>query len=751
MDQVRKNEIIAVVLFAVSLFLFLSIFTFNEQDLSFYSSKPNLVSQNATGIVGSYVGGVLLFLTGRAAYVFPLLILVWGVSRLLQIEARRISFKIFGTVVLVTAVSSIFSMMADSSRTMSFMWGGLVGSVASGFLLEYLGRGGAMVFIISMILLSVMIATEFLILPLLVASYKAAAKVPGRVKEALPGKQDAAAREKAPGRGKLKAAREEIAKKLESMKKQVEEVRGTAFAGRKSAAKVKAQAAPEPKIVTPSKPQKTAVKPARVTDVSDGSTGEKKEYKLPELSLLKAASKSNVREKEEDLKRKASTLEKTLLDFGVEAKVVEINRGPVITMFELEPSVGTKVNKITSLADNISLSMRSSNIRIVAPLPGKGTIGIEVPNEKSELVLLRDIIETEEFNDEDSTLKLALGKDISGTPIVTDLAKMPHLLIAGATGSGKTVCLNGIISALLFNSSPEEVKFLMVDPKRVELMMFEGIPHLVSPIVTNPKKAASALNWVVTEMERRYEIFAEKGVRNIHAYKSKTGEEDENLPYIIVIVDELADLMMVAQQDVEGAIMRIAQLSRAAGIHMILATQRPSVNVITGVVKANFPARISFKVASKVDSRTVLDHNGAEKLLGRGDMLLMEPGETALIRGQCSLVEDSEIRNIVKFIKSQAGAQYIEEAVQKQETKTFGVEQEKDDLYREAVRIVVGTKQASVSMLQRKLRVGYTRAARMIDIMEEEGIVGPYNGSKPREILMGDLETVEEMLENDNA
>ncbi|MGB3112314.1 MAG: DNA translocase FtsK, partial [Candidatus Omnitrophota bacterium] len=453
--------------------------------------------------------------------------------------------------------------------------------------------------------------------------------------------------------------------------------------------------------------------------------------------------KSGEKARSEDLKTKAAILESTLAEFGVEAKVVKINRGPVITMFELEPAIGTKVNKITSLGDNLSLAMKSANIRIVAPLPGKGTIGIEVPNEKSELVLLRDILETEEYNEEESPLKIALGKDIEGAPIVTDLAKMPHLLVAGATGSGKTVCLNGIITSLLFNSSPEELKFLMVDPKRVELMMFQEIPHLVSPIVTNPKKVAAALDWVVKEMERRYEIFAGKGVRNITLYKEKAGEDWENLPFIVVIVDELADLMVIAQQEIEGAIMRIAQLSRAAGIHMILATQRPSVNVITGVIKANFPARISFKVASKVDSRTVLDANGAEKLLGRGDMLFMEPGETDIIRGQCSLVEDSEIKNMVKTIKAQTGPQYVKEVLETQEKRiSGGVEQEKDELYRQAVELVIQTRQASVSMIQRRLRVGYTRAARMIDIMEEEGIVGPYNGAKPREILIDGLEGI---------
>ncbi|MDD4956766.1 MAG: DNA translocase FtsK [Candidatus Omnitrophica bacterium] len=733
MDQARKNEMMAVLLFATGLFLFLSLFTFTEQDLSFYTSTPNAICRNMTGVVGAYLGGAFLFVVGRAAYVFPLLFLLWGISRLLQIETRKIYFKLFGTLVLLAAVSASLSMVSDATRASAFSAGGLVGTVSSGFLLEYLGKGGAALFIMVLIALSLLIATEFMILPIVVSCYHFLKKLPVKIKELVPEREDSLIQRPA----KPRASRKEIAKKLEMMKKQVEEVRKTALAP------VKQKAAPEPRIVQPARPEKVEVKPQRTKDVADTATGEKLVYNLPGIDILKGQSKVNVRERDDDLKAKAAVLERTLLEFDVEAKVVKINRGPVITLYELEPSVGTKVNKITSLSDNISLAMRSANIRILAPIPGKGTIGIEVPNDKPEKVLLRDILESPEYSEETSPIKIALGKDISGTTIVTDLAKMPHLLIAGATGSGKTVCINCIISSILFNASPDEVKFMMIDPKRVELMMFEGIPHLVSPIVTNPKKAAAALNWVVGEMERRYEIFAEKGVRNIASYKESAGAEDMNLPYIVVIVDELADLMMVGQQDVETAIMRIAQLSRAAGIHMILATQRPSVNVITGVIKANMPARISFKVASKVDSRTVLDANGAEKLLGRGDMLLMEPGESSLIRGQCSLVEDSELRRIVKEIKVQAGPRYIESAVEKQEKKGLGVEQEKDDLYHEAVRIVIETKQASVSMVQRKLRVGYTRAARMIDIMEEEGIVGPYNGSKPREILVEGVEELE--------
>ncbi len=749
MDNVRKNEIIAVVLFAISLFLFLSIFTFSDQDLSFYTSSPNISPQNMTGVVGSYIGAVLLFIFGKASYVVPLLVLIWGLSRLLQMEANKIFFKVFGTIFLLIAVSSSLSILQDPARTTSFTKGGLVGTVVSGFLLRYLGKAGASVFIIALMVLSILVATEFLILPMLIEVFKFAKRAISKIKMPAPQRYERKISRASSMKEGFRSAKESIAKKIESVKEATLKVKKP-LPKREEAPRPERdlfgsrQSKPEPKIVRARETEKVSVKPVRVTPVSDGETGEKVEYKLPGLDLLIAPSTGGQKEREEDLKSRASLLENTLMDFGVEAKVVKINQGPVITMYELEPSVGTKVNRITSLSDNISLALKSANIRIVAPLPGKGTIGIEVPNEKSEQVFLRDVLESSGFADDDGALKLALGKDISGETIVVDLAKMPHLLIAGATGSGKTVCINTVITSLLANFSPEELKFIMVDPKRVELMMFEDIPHLALPIITSAKKVSAALGWAISEMERRYDIFAEKGVRNLASYKERSKEDWENLPYIIVIIDELADLITVAQQDVESAIQRLAQLSRAAGIHMILATQRPSVNVITGVIKANFPARISFKVASKVDSRTVLDANGAEKLLGRGDMLVMEPGESSLRRGQCSLVQDSEIRNVVKFIKEQTGTQYIEAAVQKQEKKASGVEQEKDDLYLQAVEMVLATRQASVSMIQRKFRVGYTRAARMIDIMEEEGVVGPYNGAKPRDILIDAVEETEE-------
>jgi len=452
------------------------------------------------------------------------------------------------------------------------------------------------------------------------------------------------------------------------------------------------------------------------------------------------------------LKQNSEILEGTLKDFGIETKVVRVNKGPVITRYELLPAAGVKVNKITALSDDIALAMKAQSVRIVAPVPGKGTVGIEVPNTESSIVYLKDILESKEFKQSKSKIKLGLGKSISGRSVIADLTDMPHLLIAGTTGSGKTVCMNCLIMSLLFNASPDELKFLMIDPKMVELAAFNGLPHLISPVVTEPKKVSSALNWVVGEMENRYKIFAEAGVRNITMYneKVKTGKIDQGhelMPYIVVIIDELADLMLVAQTDIESAITRLAQLSRAVGIHIILATQRPSVDVITGVIKANFPARISFKVATKVDSRTVLDMNGADKLLGKGDMLFLEPGTEKPIRAQGTLVSDEEIEKVANFIKSQREPEYNEEILRvqkKQSFKTF----EKDEVYEEAVRLIVNSKQASVSMLQRRLGLGYTRAARLIDMMEENRIVGPYQGSKPRDVL---IENIDQLKEEDRG
>ncbi len=431
----------------------------------------------------------------------------------------------------------------------------------------------------------------------------------------------------------------------------------------------------------------------------------------------------------------------------------------MITRYEILPAPGVKINRIVTLSDDLALALKATSIRFLTPIPGKSAVGIEIPNSATTIVYLRELLESSEYQKHQCLLPLLLGKDTSGRPMIADLAEMPHLLIAGATGSGKTVCVNSLIAGLLYSRTPEELRFVMVDPKMVELSTYKDLPHMLTPVVTDVRRAARTLNWLVSEMERRYQFFATCGTRNIQAFnhrKTASTEAEKNqeipkkLPYIVLIIDELADLMVVAQDKVENAITRLAQLSRAVGIHLILATQRPSVDVITGVIKANFPARISFKVASKVDSRTVLDMNGADKLLGKGDMLFMKPGDPKPTRGQATFISDDEINAAVHFIKSQQGPQYLAEVEAASEGKSAFRNTEKDDVYDEAVRVVLETRQASVSVLQRKLRLGYGRAARIVDMMEQEGIVGPYQGSKPREILVDRIPEISESRNSDS-
>lgn len=462
-------------------------------------------------------------------------------------------------------------------------------------------------------------------------------------------------------------------------------------------------------------------------------------YRLPPLKLLYKPKKRSSGEKE-DIEQNAATLIRTLSSFGVQAKVTAIHRGPTVTRYEIQPEIGVKVSRIVNLSDDIALALAAKDIRIEAPIPGKSAVGIEVPNAEVALVGLRDVLESPPYQQASSKLSIALGKDISGEPIVANLAKMPHLLVAGATGSGKSVCINGIITSLLYKARPDEVKLMMIDPKMVELNVYNGIPHLLAPVVTDPRKAAVALKKVVTEMEKRYELFAKNGARDIERYNQMVAEQNEDgslkpLPYIVVIVDELADLMMVAPADVEDAICRLAQMARAAGIHLIIATQRPSVDVITGVIKANIPSRIAFAVSSQADSRTILDMGGADKLLGRGDMLYLPVGASKPIRVQGAFLSDEEVESVVKFVKTQQEAKYNEEMIPAV-NENAAVDEIQDELYPQAVQIVLEAKTASVSLIQRRLRVGYTRAARLIDMMEANGIVGPYEGSKPREVLV---------------
>ncbi|XUW93914.1 DNA translocase FtsK [Wukongibacter sp. M2B1] len=484
-------------------------------------------------------------------------------------------------------------------------------------------------------------------------------------------------------------------------------------------------------------------------DVSDLSFSDKsnlENYELPSTELLNPNQNSNTAKDKKEILNKAKILEETLQNFGVEAKVVQISKGPTITRYELQPKPGVKVSKIVNLSDDIALSLAAQHIRIEAPIPGKAAIGIEIPNDSSTLVTLREVIESDSFVNKESKLTFVLGKDISGQPIVDDLAKMPHMLIAGATGSGKSVCVNSLITSILYKATPDEVKFLLIDPKVVELSCYNGIPHLLLPVVTDPKKAASALNWVVQEMTNRYKLFAQNSVRDLDSYNEKLKDSEEGkLPKLVVIIDELADLMMVSPDQVEDAICRLAQMARAAGIHLIVATQRPSVDVITGVIKANIPSRIAFSVSSGADSRTILDMGGAEKLLGKGDMLFYPVGASKPRRMQGSFVSDSEVNSVVEFIKKQIeNVNYEEEIIEKISNISTSSEEEVDELLTEAIELVVGAEQASISMLQRKFRIGYNRAARIIDEMEERGIVSESLGSKPRRVLIS-MEEYEEI------
>jgi len=535
-------------------------------------------------------------------------------------------------------------------------------------------------------------------------------------------------------------------------------------------------------ISSSNKKKKKEEKPEFVVQDHFPFMGASDKYEIPPLSLLNdvppGIGTDSERSRNEILASSA-ILEKKLSDFGIDGRVVQVLPGPVITLFEYEPAPGVKVSRIVSLADDLALAMRCVGLRILAPVPGKPVVGIEIPNLRRETIYFKDVMESDTFQEADSKLNLAIGKDIIGEPAVQDLAKTPHLLIAGSTGSGKSVGLNSMICSILLNATPDEVKMIMIDPKMLELSVYDGIPHLIAPVVTNPKKAAAALKWAVTEMESRYKLMAERGVRNINGFndlaeklqkeyeaelknreKANKGvktidednknEEEENLipeppaklPYVVVLIDELADLMMVASKGVEDCLTRLAQMARAAGIHLIVATQRPSVDVLTGIIKTNFPTRMSYKVTSRVDSRTILDAMGADKLLGRGDMLFLPPGSSNLLRLHGVMVSDEEIERIVGFIKKQAQPVYEEDIfmVAEIEAKDEEEEQEMDEKYDEALAIVAKDRQASISYIQRRLRIGYNRAARIIETMEREGIVGPSDGVKPREVYVSPIE-----------
>ena len=757
MKKERINEIWGVVFLLLGLFTAASLVFFRPEDLPFYASHPNRPVVNHTGFIGAYLAHGLNLSFGLAAYLIPLLFLIWSWCFFLQRVPERKSFKFLGLAMALVAASVFLGISFLEEK--QFLRAGAVGYVLGSQLLRYFGLLGSYIVTVSCFLLSVLLATDFLIYPMVRDLWKNLTRLfsemtdqAGRVVEwtqeqrvkwhrpkeqmefhkrggthfkqafeappavrlsPFPEKFEKPALEKQPIREREKQPGPDVRLETEGPKITQSVKKGT----------------PKDTVLE----TRPTAPPVKVTAEGLG------DYRLPTTDLLRKPEAVPVQE--DDLRYNSRIVEETLADFGIEAKVVEVEQGPVITRYELLPAAGVKVNRILSLGDDLALALKATSLRFIAPIPGKSAIGIEVPNSKVGVVYLRELLESSEFRKGNFSLPLVIGKDTSGKPLMADLTQMPHLLIAGTTGSGKTVCVNSIIAGLLYHSLPDRLKFVMVDPKMVELAVYNTVPHMLAPVVTDTKKAAATLHWVVAEMENRYRLFASRGVRNIQAFNAQS---DEILPYIVLVIDELADLMLVAQDKVEGAIARLAQLSRAVGIHLILATQRPSVDVITGVIKANFPARISFKVASKVDSRTVLDLNGADKLLGKGDLLFLQPGESKLVRGQGAFVVDEEILRVAAFVSKQKAPEFHPEMNALFEEKTSSNDQEKDELFADALRVVIETGVASASTLQRRLRLGYTRAARIIDQMEADGIVGPHRGSKPRDILVDRAQALRE-------
>jgi DNA segregation ATPase FtsK/SpoIIIE, S-DNA-T family len=772
--QQRINEAVGVLLLFIGIFTLISLLFFHPSDYSFYTSHPNESYRNMTGIIGAFLSQHLIFIFGWSSFSIPAVFLFWGSCFFLQRIPQKRWLELLGLLVALTSIASIFALIATPES--KFNSGGALGYFIASHLETYFGMAGGISITFACLALSLLLATDFLLYPLFESALRLIQNWSQRILKFIPrqitishAEKKEVAQKKVDNRFSTTFVPPKVKKYIPDserprMKQQEEKVRRspiTKQSEQEEALQFNATADKlKPKIKNPASANVWRAENDRPGSEADESSADitakphEKEtfdqYVLPPHELLQAAQHAAV-VSEDVLHRNSRLLEDTLRDFGLQVKVIEVEQGPVITRYELLPAPGVKVSNIVSLTNDLALALKTTSVRFLTPIPGKSAIGIEIPNSSSNSVFLKELVESSKLKKKNYTLPLLLGKDTSGKPLIADLAEMPHLLIAGATGSGKTVCLNAIIGGLLYTRSPDFLRFIMVDPKMVELAAYRDIPHMMTPVVTDVRKASATLNWLVSEMERRYKIFAAVGKRNIKAFNERKNDDEESslpndekipkkLPFIVLVIDELADLMLVSKDKVETAITRLAQLSRAVGIHLILATQRPSVDVITGVIKANFPARISFKVSSKVDSRTVLDANGADQLIGKGDMLFLEPGEAKPIRGQGTYVSDEEINATSEFIRKQKRAQYVPEIRDAMELKGSGRKFEKDELYEEAVQVVLEMRQASVSVLQRRLRLGYSRAARIIDMMEQEGIVGPPQGAKPREILVDQVE-----------
>lgn len=783
------KDFLGFVCLSFAVFLFICLISYDPKDPSMNTKilSNDYTISNYGGIIGSYLADFMMQVFGYAAYLFPIALIEVVRSLVFKKTWQANMFKISGFVLLLVFTSLGLS-LANTGESLP-LWGGFAGYYAKLTSIKYMGMTGTVLLWCCFGLTSISMVFGWGVKDFMIAFSHFSAWLAQFGKNAAIAGKDKLAEAYEHAQEAIKKEEKNLENGLKEIKKDIE-----------NANVIPIKAATKPKIaIEEKKPEpkpeikKEEPKPTRIDNI-DGppivlqpakpatieaslpdreqpaeNVREKKvsNYQLPSADLLSAPENQELEINRDELLENASILEQKLRDFGVDGKVVEVQPGPVVTMYEFEPASGVKVNQITRLNDDLTMALAAMSVRI-SLIPGKSVIGIEVANRNRQVVYLKDIISNSTFEENKSNLAFAIGKDISGNAFTGDLRKMPHLLVAGATGSGKSVAINSMILSVLYKSTPEEVRMILVDPKMLELSMYDGIPHLLLPVVTDPRKAAAALRWATQEMERRYRLMANLGVRNLEGYNSKVLKHMEDnpapaqeslpidgdtkiekhegkIPYLMIVIDELADLMMVSSREVEDSIIRLAQMARASGIHLVLGTQRPSVDVLTGVIKANMPSRISFKVASKIDSRTILDTNGAEVLLGAGDMLFMPPGTSRIIRLHGAFVSDQEVEKVTNFWKAQGDPDYHEEILAVRESdedggiSLGGDFDEEDDLYRKALEVVVERKIASISYIQRRLRIGYNRAARLVERMDEEGLLAPGEHGKPREILAGKM------------